>query len=96
MSEIISEVISILEKPVESSFNTCSEELKSHNFEEGRNPLNNYRQASNDSLSMDNYVSKIAPGGYKELKSILLNEKCDEKEFLSLSPNATFGYSCKR
>ena len=96
MSEIISQLISFLEKSVEFLVNTCSEEPKRKDFEEGRNPLDNYRQASNDSLSMDNYIFKITPGGYKELKAILLNENCEEIAFLSLLPNSKFGYSCKR
>ena len=45
---------------------------------------------------MDNYVFKITPGGYKELKAILLNEHYEEIAFLSLLPNGTFGYSYKR
>ena len=96
MSDIISLLISFSEKPVEFSVNNCSEEPKRKDFEEGKNPLDNYRQASNDSLSMDNYVFKITPGGYKELKAILLNENCEEIAFLSLLPNSKFGYSCKR
>ena len=61
-----------------------SEEPKSEDFEEGSNCLDSYRQASNDSLIMDNSVFDIVPGKDKEIKSILLDAYCEELAFPSL------------
>ena len=86
MSEIISELISFLEKTVEFSFNTCSEEPKRQDFEEARNPFDNRRQTSNDSLSMDNYVFKIAPKNLntKNLNPFYLMKSVEKKHFFLL------------
>ena len=69
---------------------------KNQDFEEGSNPLDSYRQASNESLIMDNSVFDIAPGEDKEIKSFLLTENCGELAYPSHFPNGKFGYSCKR
>ena len=81
VSEIPSDLISFLGEPTDCSVNTSSEEPKSQDFEEGSNPLDSYRQASNESLIIDNSVFDIAPR---------------ELAFPSLFLNAKFGYSCKR
>ena len=96
VSEIPSDLISLLDDPTDFSVNTSSEEPKSEDFEKGSSPLESYRQASNESLIMDNSVFDIAPGEDNEVKSILLDENCEELAFPSLFPNGKFGYSCKR
>ena len=96
MSEITSELINFLDEPIEFSVNTSSKEPKSQDFEEGSNPLDSYRQVSNEPLIMVSSAFDIAPGEDKESKSILLDEKCEELPFPSVFPNGKFGYSCKR
>ena len=96
VSEIPSDLISFSDEPIDFSVNTSSEEPKSQDFEEGCNPLDGYRQACNESLIMDKSVFNIAPGEDKEIKSILLDENCEELAFPSLFPNGKFGYLCKR
>ena len=59
-------------------------------------PLEIYRQASNESLILDNFVFDFAPRENKETKSILLDENCEELAFPSLFPNNNFEYSWKR
>ena len=90
VSEIPFDLISFLNDPIDLSVNTSSEESKSEDFEEGSNPLD--RQAPNELLIMDNSIFDIVPGADKEIKSILLDENCEEFAFPVLFPNSKFGY----
>ena len=95
MSEIPSDLINFSDESIDFSVNTISEEPKSQDSEEGSNPLDSYRQTSNESLIMDNSVVDIAPGEDKEIKSVLLDENSEALAFPSLFPNDKFGCSCK-
>ena len=95
VSEIPSDLINFSDESIDFSVNTTLEEPKSQDSEEGSNPLDSYRQASNESLIMDNSVVDIGPGEDKEIKSVLLDENSEALAFPSLFPNGKFGYSRK-
>lgn len=69
--ELPSDLISFSGKPIDFSVNTCSEEPKKQDFEEGSNPLGSYRQA-NEPLIMDNSLSILLKVKTKKLNSFYL------------------------
>lgn len=70
VSEIPFDLINLFDEPIDFPVNTSSEEPRSQDFEQGSNPLDSYRQTSNESIIMGNSVFDIAPGEDKENKSL--------------------------
>ena len=73
-SEIHFDLISFSNESIDFSVNTSSEEPKSQDFEEGSNPLDSYRQASNGSSIMNNFVFDIVQVKAKKLNPFYLKK----------------------
>ena len=72
VSEIPSDLISCLDEPIDILVNTSSEEPESQDYEECSNPLDSYRQVSNESLIMDNSVLILLHVKIKKLNPFYL------------------------
>ena len=83
--------MTVSDGPINFTVNSSTRESESQDFEEVSNSLDNYMQASNESLIADNSVSEIASGEENETKSFLHDENCEELVFPSLFLDGKFG-----
>ena len=90
-SEIPNDLITVSDGPINFTVNSSTRESESQDFEEVSSSLDNYMQASNESLIADNSVFDIAPGEENETKSFLHDENREELVFPSLFLDGKFG-----